>query len=167
MITGTVGLYQRETEWLPNKMGSELSCEVEVGGQLRHTLHFIPYVEKRKKTYRYELRELNGEVLHTWKPNKGWLRTKLDLSQRRHALVYTSRWPNRRSFRSATEKFLPYFTIQEGKKTAEIDGIELEQIDYEAAIHFSCPEDRIPQAIMIANLIFNVPQQTEKSPEQQ
>lgn len=167
MISGSVGIYQHETEWHPSKVGCELSCEVKIDGKPHYSLHYIPFVENRKQTYRYELRELDGEVLQTWKPKKGWLRTRLDLSLSRHALVYNSRWPNRRSFRSATEKFLPYFTIHENSKTAEIDGMEFEQIDYETEIHFTCPENRVPQAIMVANLIFNSPVQVEKSPSQE
>lgn len=161
MITGTVALYDRATEWHPLHTGLKMSSVVSIGGKEKYKLFYS--LQWKPRTISYQLKALDGTLIAEWRQQRRWLGAKMDLSiQPTYPLEYVVGWSGRCTFVTPTQKFRPYFTILDKSKYAEIDGMLFEHHDFHSEMNFQCPADRVPQAIMIANLLFNVPNQSNQ-----
>ena len=156
MIKGTIALYERATEWHPTNTGFSMTSLVTIGGKETYRLLYTP--QWRTKSVKYQLNDMSGKLVNEWSQKQRWLGARMDLSiNPDYPLEYIIGWTGGCSFVTPTKKFRPYFTILDRSKTAEIDGISFEHHDFESEMNFECAPDSIPQAIMIANLLFNIP----------
>lgn len=161
MIKGTVALYDRETEWHPRGTHFKMSCFVSIEEKPSYKLLYVPHWKSR--AVNYELHDLDGNLLQEWHQKPKWLGAKMDFSiQPEYPLEYVLGWSGACSFVTPAQKFRPYFTILNQSKYVEIDGMLFEHHDFHSEMNFQCPAERVPQAILIANLLFNVPNQNNQ-----
>ncbi len=152
---------QLESSFLPSVGKGGRVSEVKVGDKLVYTIRYT-YVFMRY-TLCCEVYDTRGKLVEERYTNIRKLRTWLDLSIPSYPLEYLIGFFRGRSFVTPEGKIPTYFKIKEGYRLYEMDNMEFMHVDFHSEIEFSCPEDRLIQAILIACVLFNPPLQDRRS----
>ncbi len=112
-----------------------------------------------QKSASYGLSDLNGQLIQSWKFHFSLTKSTLDLSSRPNfPLWFQKSYFGKQSFITGSESKRTFMDLMGGSRHFQLEDMKFKHYDYQSEIYFSCPEERLFQAILVANILFSPPQ---------
>lgn len=129
-----------------------------ISGEERYRLIHLYHIDSFKAYPSYILCDLEGNELRRWSFRMGMFSKRMDVGEGADfPMLFVEGAFGWRYFKTPKGKIPPYFETREKSRSIEVDGMRFEHRDYQNKISFRCPPERLQQAIIVANLLFNPP----------
>ena len=160
LVSGSVSLQQHNRDQGFSRNAT--SAIVHLDGIETFVLRFRWQISLLEKYGGYQLTKLDGQVIQSWAFDFSFAKTTLDLSiGPEFPLWYQKTLFGKNSFITASGKKPTYMDLTSHSRSYELDGMKFRHRDFQSEISFQCPEERLTQGILVANLLFTPPYSTE------
>jgi len=159
MIRGTLSLASSEFSW-KNILSDQTSVsKATTSSGNTFELHITTHLfDNRNK---YKLFGADGKTLASSELDMAGMTCRMDISLPDFPLLYEISYFDKRSFVTQAERIPSYYTVTGERKSFTLHEMYFEHRDFESEIRFEAPKDRVPQAILIASLLFEPPMTKE------
>ena len=151
-IRGSVSLAAREWNW---KNPFKPTYRVKVNLKDEPAFIIRRTVQPMRLTAQYDLLNLKKSIVQSWMFKFGGNNPSLDLTIQDYPLRYKMDPMGTPTFVTMDGEFPAFFEQSSRSRAFVLDDMHFKHIDFQSEMHFVCPEERLHQAIMIANFLFN------------